>query len=762
MRTRIIRRRRPLVTAAAIFGAGFLVASFYNGAPSASAATNLRAGRFPGPTRSSPIAVSPDDRFVWVANPENNSVSVINVEYDANRKVAEIGVGAEPTHVAISPDGKWVFVANTVSGTVSVIDAGSEQPSLYTNIPVGVEPYGMALTPNGKYLYVANARSNDVYVIDAESFRVDCIIDDVGLEPRGIAITNDGDDDDTDEKVYVTQFMGVDRPTVIIGADDYKEGRVTVISTDAHRVVNEVVLNPIRNTGFASNGSALNRVAAVDPLAFTFTTGAFPNQLNSIAIYGSRAYVPNTGASPDGPVRFNVNVQSLLGVIDTTQDVEGAAGEDVQTINMNRGINFEPAGANKIFPSSPWAITFKRSAPEGYVVSAASNMIVKVSLDDNGTPTINAPRAAGEAGNVVRIFVGQNPRGIALNSRDDRAYVMDEVSRNVSIIDLGTNTVMATVQSADLPYPGTPEAQVLLGKALFNSSTGVNMPDMGSAWVVQNRMSSEGWSSCFACHPFGLTDGVVWIFAAGPRRTVPMNTTFAPKDPNDQKILNHSAIFDEVQDFELNIRGVSGGLGLITQADGTTPEPTVAAFTPPNTGRSVHWDAINQYVALGIRTPISPLAKVNPRSTTGQAIAHGRTLFDRVNCVSCHGGRGWSSSRRNFTPPPAAADISNGQIVRLLRKVGTFDSTARNEVRATGAPPLGADGYTPPSLLGAFALGPYLHNGSALTLDNVLENATHRAAGTNGVDQLADARDRAALVLFLKSIDASTESFQIR
>jgi len=38
--------------------------------------------------------------------------------------------------------------------------------------------------------------------------------------------------------------------------------------------------------------------AAVDPAAFTVPTGAFPNMLNSIAIKGTHAYVPNNAASP--------------------------------------------------------------------------------------------------------------------------------------------------------------------------------------------------------------------------------------------------------------------------------------------------------------------------------------------------------------------------------------------------------------------------------------------------------------------------------
>jgi hypothetical protein len=45
------------------------------------------------------------------------------------------------------------------------------------------------------------------------------------------------------------------------------------------------------------------------------------------------------------------------------------------------------------------------------------------------------------------------------------------------------------------------------------------------------RLSKEGWSSCFACHGFGRTDNVVWMFASGPRRTSSLHATFDPKDP---------------------------------------------------------------------------------------------------------------------------------------------------------------------------------------------------------------------------------------
>jgi hypothetical protein len=162
------------------------------------------------------------------------------------------------------------------------------------------------------------------------------------------------------------------------------------------------------------------------------------------------------------------------------------------------------------------------------------------------------------------------------------------------------------------------------------------------------------------------------------------------------------------------------------------------------------------YVARGIRTPISPVG-----AGEAQQVALGRQLFASANCQSCHGGGGWSNARRTFTPPPDPILIMGGQIIGALRNVGTFDAGAANEVRDNATAPLGAAGFIPPSLLGAHGLGPFLHNGSALTLEAVLDGVVHRAAGTGGVDVLTNASDRAALATFLASIDASTDPFAI-
>jgi YVTN family beta-propeller protein len=751
-----------------------------------------------GPSSSGPIQLSPDDKTLWVANPEANSVTATDVEGGKKDKIVEIAVGKLPRNVAVSPDGKRVFVANSGENTVTVIDATTTPPSKVATTIVGSEPYGLAFTPNGKKLYVANAFSNTVSVIDPVSYAVLTTITGVGAEPRGVAITNDGDADDADEKVYVTQFFGIDREgvkngTILVGADDYKEGRVAVIGTGDDKPIKQAVLEPMADTGFRSNGSALKKLAAKfdaqgKPI-FDVVTSASPNMLQSVVIKGSRAYLPNTCASPDGPVRFNVNMQSCLAVLDTASDAEGQVNGVSQTLNMNRGINFEVADPNdefkRLFLAVPWAVAFKHDADEGYAVSLSSNVIVKVQLDADGTPTINAPKQAGDPGAIVRIKVGQGPRGIVIDSTDTQAYVANENSRDVSVVDLAQEKVVDTFATTSLPAPGSDDAKRLIGKAAFDSSTGVDLPALSSpqlSGVIRRfpaTLSNEGWGSCYACHGFGRTDNIVWMFAAGPRRSSPLHWSFSPIDPDDIKLLNHSALNDEVQDFQNNILDVSG-IGEATEPGGflfdangaIAGRPNGAGqggskppLTVQNAGRSAQLDALAFYVATGIPTPLSPTAAEPATTPLGQQIARGRQLFADANCASCHGGAGWASGRLNLLPaqPTLATDEGVQVLQDVLRDVGTFDADAPNELKQNGAKAAGALGFNPPSLLGAFALAPYLHNGSAFTLDDVMNLERHRTAGLplGAADPFVDAGKRADMVAFLASIDTTTAPFDI-
>jgi hypothetical protein len=340
---------------------------------------------------------------------------------------------------------------------------------------------------------------------------------------------------------------------------------------------------------------------------------------------------------------------------------------------------------------------------------------------------------------------------------------MNYVSRDVTVLNLsGPEQALATVLSSNQPAPGSPAEKIQIGKELYNTSVGVFDPAAPGGSPITGRMSNNGWGACATCHPFGLSDNVVWIFPSGPKRTIPQHTDFDLTDATRSKMrpLNWSAERDEEEDFELNIRAVSGGQGLIVLGDGVTQDLNVTNFLPLASGgrnqlkvRGVNaWDAIKAFVQFGIRPPISPVSKTEPD------VIAGRALFTAANCQQCHGGPQWTTALIRYTPPPAAAQVNaGGELFAELRSVGTFNPAAFNEVRQNGAPSLGANGFVPPSLLSIFAFPQtFFHNGAAGSLDEVMNNVQHRSAGTSGVDILTNPADRAKVVRFIESIDGAT------
>ncbi len=706
------------------------------------------------PSNSSPIAISDDDSLLAVTNTLNGTISLINVAGDANAKLTEIQTGDEPRSVVISPNKAFAYVTNQASGTVSVIDLASQ--SKVTDIQVGVEPYGIALTPDGGRAYVANSASNTVSIIDTASNTVVGTIPIPGVQPRGVAITNNNGGEGA-QFVYVTQFLSQPTASGGPGLDQGSEGKVFVISSEDDTQIQGVITLAAHDTGFAADRTAFGGTDK-DP------TFAYPNQMQSIVLKNGRGYLPNVAASPEGPVKFNVDTQAFLSVFDVAAKSELAGG----TINLHAAVKtqtFTP----KLFVANPWAIAFKHNANEGYVVSAASDVLVKITLDGNGVPEVVSVDADGGTTRVLTIDVHKNPRGIVINNADTRAYVYNFISKDVSVVDLTASPEAETarIQSADLPAAGSDAAKFLAGNELFHSSRGEF--DEG----VAERMSNEGWQACSSCHPDGLSDGVVWAFASGPRKSIPLNGTYSPDNPTgNQRVLNYSAVFDELEDFELNIRGVSGGKGLIILAGGTEQDPNVKAFDPSNAAREqLHiggfgaWDAIVAWTQFRVPSPVAPNRGVDPASETGQQIAKGREIFTQANCQACHGGAKWSTPQVDYarvspfpetitagTPPEPPV----GQLARFLQIVGTFDPANPIETNANNAQALGQLGYNPPSLLSISAFPPYFHNGSCLTLDCVLENQAHREAG--GVTGLLDdSEGREALLQFLLSIDGTTE-----
>jgi len=110
----------------------------------------------------SDLAYAPDGRL-FVANAGSNSVSVI-----ADGKVIETlktsldpqdPVGSTPDALAVSPDGRFLFVANADNNDVAMINITEKGESRVLGfIPTGWYPSALGVTPDGKKLLVATGK----------------------------------------------------------------------------------------------------------------------------------------------------------------------------------------------------------------------------------------------------------------------------------------------------------------------------------------------------------------------------------------------------------------------------------------------------------------------------------------------------------------------------------------------------------------------------------------------------------------------------
>lgn len=610
-------------------------------------------------SRSSTIDLTADDSLLAMVNSDEGSVSFFNVTAGQETRVSRaltsrVAAQSEPMSVIFHPDRAHVFVANRALGTVSRLsNVQGATPVVDAEVEVGGEPIGLALEPSGAKLWVTNWVSGQIHIIDTASMQVERTLN-VGGNPWAIAITNDGDSDSSDEKVLVTQYYGRARAGVTSeGTDDGREGVVQVFDT--------------------ANPTAAPRVITLAPRAQCFTSpdqtsGCFPNQLLGINVHSAfgktRAYVTSVAASPHGPIAFNHNVQALVSVIDVDTELE--------LPNVTTNLNQLVAGqvdndgndtTGRRFLTMLNAIDFvnRDDAAIGYVTAGASDIVLRVVFNEDDSVSIGSPSS-------LNIPTGQNPTGLVITHRtqDAEAFVANLISRDASILSFSRQAKVKDLASTAQPEAGTAEFAIWKGKRFFNTSTAI--------W------SREGWGACQACHPMGLSDNVTWQFASGPRQTIGLDGQYASNDPSDMRALNWTAIFDELDDFENNTRGTSGGTGAVRNGAGPITSATGQAFsavlmedgvTPENhQGLSgsmkfltrdtavcsnaqtcPDWDQIEAYVQT--------IRSARGQSASKASLVRGRAVFEDGGCDKCHAGPKWTVSRTFYAPERFTGTLGN-------------------------------------------------------------------------------------------------------
>lgn len=314
---------------------------------------------------------------------------------------------------------------------------------------------------------------------------------------------------------------------------------------------------------------------------------------------------------------------------------------------------------------------------------------------------------------------GVTPEGLALSPDGRLLFVEDFLGRSVRVFDVSVMPIPALVTEVRTAMGEPLAPDVLAGKILFYRSR-------------DPRMSRTGYLSCASCHLDGEGDNLVWDFTQrgeGLRNTISLEgRAGAGHGP-----MHWSANFDEVQDFEGDIRNGQGGSGFLADAiwsSGTHMQ----SLGDPKAGLSRELDQLAAYVSSLDTFGDSPHVRRGDAAWEASR-ARGEVLFRRadVGCAGCHAGDRYTDSA--FTSPG----------LPLLHDVGTI--RASSGMRLGGA----LTGLDTPTLRGLWRTAPYLHDGSAPTLRDVI--TTRNAGDRHGVTSTLSATELDDLETFLLSIE---------
>lgn len=611
------------------------------------------------PVASSPISYesrsSGNDRL-WVVNPDNDSVSVIDTV--TRQRLAEIAVGTSPRCVAIAPDGR-LWITNAVSATLSIVDPASLAVVNTLALPSGSRPFGLAFNPDGSAAYVSLEDKGQLLKLDPLNGSVLATLE-TGPHVRHLSIPGDG------KRVYLSRFItprlpGEQGQTI---STQGAGGEVLVISTTTHQLERTLLLahSEQPDTAISSRG--------------------IPNYLGAATLSpdGLSAWVPSKQDNVKrGRLRDNqdlthdMSVRSIASRIDLTAQAEDLAAR----------VDFDNAGMPSAVSFDPWGIY-------AFVALEASRSVAVIDVWNHQE--------------ILRFETGRAPQGLTVSPDGRRLFVHNFMDRSVSVHDLadliqGGNATPAAPQVISSIASEKLAPQVLTGKQLFYDAR-------------DNRLAFQEYLSCATCHNDGGEDGRVWDFTGfgeGLRNTI----TLRGHGGTRQGPLHWTANFDEVQDFENQIRNFALGQGLISNG---SPHPPL---DQPNAGRSGDLDALAAYLQSLTSSGKSPYR--GPGGALSASAVEGEKVFRTLDCASCHGGAEFTHS--------AAGN---------LRDIGTIKPTSGKRLGSN------LTGFDIPTLRGVWNTAPYLHDGSAATLEQAV--TAHQGL------QIAPA-DLANLVDYVRSID---------
>lgn len=602
--------------------------------------------------------------FVWAVNPDADSISAVHAGTLA--KAHEIQVGGEPKSIARAPDGK-LWVTCREAWKIDIVDPATASVTGSIPLPYASQPAGLVFAPGGGAAYVALQAIGRVVKIDpvtrAITTSLDLGPDVLGLVPQLRGLAVSADG----SALYVTRMISPDAAAEVYQLD---AASMTLVRTI-----------PLAKSD-GTDGAQFSR--------------GLPNYLTSIAISpdGTRAWVSSKkdnidrGGLRDGQaLDHDVTVRAITSTINLTTHTE-VPGERIDYDDSDRchSCSFSELGD----------LAF---------VTLPGNDEVKIIDAYNGSE-------------VNTLQTGHVPEATLLDPSSRRLFVLNFLSRSLSAYDIapilagGSEFTLLGETSLLATEPLAPE--VLRGKRLFYDA-------------VSTKLNLAGYMSCASCHLDGGQDGRTYDFSQpmgeGLRNTIELRG----RRGTGHGRVHWSGNFDEIHDFEGQLRQLGKGTGLMSDtafSSGTRSE----SLGNPKGGLSADLDDLSAYVAS--LDTFAPSPHRSPDGSLTSAAVAGRAHFQALACASCHGGDDFTDST-----------------LGTLHDVGTLTTNSGQRLGGT----LG--GIDTPTLRGIWNTAPYLHDGSAATLRDVL--VTRNTNGAHGAVSTLNTAEIDELVAYLQQIDGS-------
>ncbi|WP_274652507.1 beta-propeller fold lactonase family protein [Paenibacillus humicola] len=613
--------------------------------------------------------------------------------------------------ITVSPDGDTIFVANGDANTVTVVDAGSRK--VVKEIQVGREPRQLTVSPDGGTLYVTCRYANSVEWIDVRSGKVLGTAK-TGIEPIGIVRSPDG------KTLYVTNYRSgtvsvVDavKRTILKQLPAGDKPRALALSADGGTLYVSDYLSAdtlVYDTQSMKRKSDVKLAPSPDQKDRKKSQG-IPNTIEQIRIApdGKTAWEPHLLTNVDTTIQFEEVIFPAFSVLDLTTDKEDAKARK----ELFKAIDVKDKFGKSTIVSNPSDVLFSKDGTKAYALLSGSEDLLVFDLS-----------RGGRASQIIRHLPGDYPVAMAMSPDGKNLYIHNENSHDMSVVTLpsGEEGGQPRVDGAPVKLIArdrlTPEER--LGKTIFYSANTDDYPITGSFWM-----------SCASCHSDGRTDGLTLTTGKGPRN-VPSNVLAF-----ETGLFMWDGSRDDFDDYIHTIQGEMGGM---MDVDPARPIPA---------DKQKMFDALEAYLRMPDAYPVpqSPYRTADDQLTP--EAERGKELFEgKAQCITCHATDVLTDSVKAVGPDDKLTTANTD----FLHDVGTVSKTdtdyagdARDGFKNTRK----RGEYDTPTLRGVYATAPYLHDGSAPTLKDVIERAGDKHGRTSGLSD----QEINDLVAYLQQIE---------